>query len=252
MIQPRKILKKGGNQENQNQETVTPDTKLRSSQEKQPTVLVESPVNANKASPVVDVTDYKPQTVTNYFKPVDKKSYDKLVIRSSKISTLKTTVSKMEKRHKELTSQIEQLKKENKELRNKLKGIETKTKTNKLTNQAPEKSKQQKSSPITPHGTKKQQSQPSETSKKHVNQERTQNEKQQVKKQQQQQSKQQQQRELKQQQQQHSENQQTKMKRTANSTRKPLVMIAGDSMVKNLKGYLMSSESVFISWCHNT
>ena len=103
---------------------------------------------------MVDITDYKQQTLTNYFKPVDK-SYDKLVVRSSKISTLKTTVSKMVKRHKELTSQTEQLKKENKELRNKLKGIETKTKTNKLTNQAPEKSKLQKSPPITLHGTKK-------------------------------------------------------------------------------------------------
>ena len=30
------------------------------------------------------------------------------------------------------------------------------------------------------------------------------------------------------------------MKRTANSTGKPLVMIAGDSILKNLKGYLMS------------
>ena len=184
----------GGKQENQNQETATPDTKLRSSQEKQLSV----PLNANKASPMVDVTDYKQQTVTNYFKPVEKKSYDKLVIRSSKISTLETTVSKMEKRHKELTSQIEQLKRENKELRNKLKGIETKSKTNKLTNQAPEKAKQQKSPLFTPHGTKKQQSQPLEASKKHVNQESTQNEKQQAKKQQQQ-SKQQQQRKLKQQ-----------------------------------------------------
>ena len=110
----KKNPKNGGKQENQNQETATPDTKLRSSQEKQLSV----PVNANKASPMVDVTDYKQQTVTNYFKPVEKKSYDKLVIRSSKISTLETTVSKMEKRHKELTSQIEQLKRENKELRN--------------------------------------------------------------------------------------------------------------------------------------
>ena len=120
----KKNPKKGSKQENQNQETATPDTKLRSSQEKQLSV----PVNANKASPMVDVTDYKQQTVTNYFKPVEKKSYDKLVIRSSKIFTLETTVSKMEKRHKELTVQIEQLKRENKELRNKLKGIETKSK----------------------------------------------------------------------------------------------------------------------------
>ena len=94
----KKNPKNRGKQENQNQETVTPDTKLRSSQEKQPTVLVESPVNANKASPVIDVTDYKQQTVTNYFKPVGKKSFDKLVIRSSKISTLETTVSNMEKK----------------------------------------------------------------------------------------------------------------------------------------------------------
>ena len=108
----KKNPKKGGKQENQNQETATPDTKLRILQEKQLSV----PVNANEASPMVDVTDYKQQTVTNYFKPIEKKSYDKLVIRSSKISTLETTVSKMEKRHKELTSQTEQLKRENKEL----------------------------------------------------------------------------------------------------------------------------------------
>ena len=165
MIQPRKILKRG-KQQNQNQETVTPDTKLRRSPQKQPPVLVESPISANKASPMVDATDYRQQTITNYFRPVDKE--DKLVIRSSKISALKTTVSKMEKRHKELTGQIEQLKKENKELQNKLKEIEKKTKTNKLTNQAPEKSKQQKSSPITAHGMKKQQSQPLETSKKRL------------------------------------------------------------------------------------
>ena len=49
----KKNPKKGGKQENQNQETATPDTKLRSSQEKQLSV----PVNANKASPMVDVTD---------------------------------------------------------------------------------------------------------------------------------------------------------------------------------------------------
>ena len=65
---------KGGKQDNQNQETVTSDTKLSSSQEKQPPVLVESSINANKASSMVDVTDYKQQTVINYFKPVDKKS----------------------------------------------------------------------------------------------------------------------------------------------------------------------------------
>ena len=77
MIQPRKILKRG-KQQNQNQETVTPDTKLRSSPEKQPPVLVESPISANKTSPMADVTDYRQQTITNYFKPVDKE--DKLVI----------------------------------------------------------------------------------------------------------------------------------------------------------------------------
>ena len=75
---------------------------------------------------MVDVTDYRQQTITNYFKPVDKE--DKLVIGSSKISALKTTVSKMEKRHKELTGQIEQLKKKNKELQNKLKEIEKRPK----------------------------------------------------------------------------------------------------------------------------
>ena len=41
----KKNPKKEGKQENQNQETATPDTKLRSSQEKQLSV----PVNANKA-----------------------------------------------------------------------------------------------------------------------------------------------------------------------------------------------------------
>ena len=77
MIQPRKILKRG-KQQNQNQETVTPDTKLRRYPEKQSPVLVEFPISANKASPMADVTDYRQQTITNYFKPVDKE--DKLVI----------------------------------------------------------------------------------------------------------------------------------------------------------------------------
>ena len=170
----------------------------------------------------------KQSKITNYFPVISYPDYCKLIHKASKIAELESTVNKLESDNKKLLKKVERLKSKNKKVKSKLNSDKQKAEPSKLNKQPLKTSKSVKKTKQNlvekqPAATSQQQPKKDDMNKPLPGNNKNQPEK-----------------KTKHQESTVNQGKSPTTSKYNNGNTKPVVFVAGDSMLKNLKGYLMS------------